>query len=556
MSKKTTPTKSASPAKRRRAAPAKPRQAVVVLGMHRSGTSALAGVLARLGCDLPTAIMPANESNPKGFYESLRAYEMNDAILTSGGSSWDDWQPFNPSWFASARMDEFLERGAGVLEDEYGDSRLFVLKDPRICRLMPFWSALFAAQKITPVYVLAHRNPIEVARSLETREGWPRAAGLLLWLRHVLEAEAGSRGATRCFTSYDRLLAGWAGVVEDIHARTGLNFPRFSDSVGVEIDEFLTSGLRNSVEKVEAVAENPMVSAWVRASFEIMERWAEAGEDEADQVRLDEIRAEFDMASPMFGPMFHAMRAQSAQAAATLEASHRDRAAEIAYASKKYDELLAETEQRLQEQKSESDQELQQLEEQLKALEEDRWQIKSALEQRSQEAEDVGRQNAEHTARIVALEAELEATRDEKIALIQERDQDLAALGHERDQLRKSARMMRLKLQEEFESQLKDVLTAHRKHADAYSAGLEDEIRSLTTALEMARQDAEHQAGGLQRVTEDRDRSIMEREALAETRQQQQQQIAELEHRVAAYANSTSWKLTGPLRRIVRLLRR
>jgi len=50
----------------------KSRNAVVVLGMHRSGTSALAGVLARLGCDLPQTLMPTNDFNAKGYYESLR----------------------------------------------------------------------------------------------------------------------------------------------------------------------------------------------------------------------------------------------------------------------------------------------------------------------------------------------------------------------------------------------------------------------------------------------------------------------------------------------------
>ena len=571
----------------------KSRHAVVVLGMHRSGTSALAGVLARLGCDLPDAIMPANEFNPKGFYESLKVYNLNDAILASGGSSWDDWQTFNPGWFRSPRLDEFLERGAEVLREEYGKSRLFVLKDPRICRLMAFWTQLFAEQKIQPVYVLTHRNPIEVARSLETREEWPLAAGLLLWLRHVLEAEAGSRGARRCFASYDRLLDNWAGTVQRICERTGISFPRFSDSVGVEIDEFLSRSLRNSVEKVEAVSGNPMVSAWVRATFEIMERWADAGESEADYAQLDEIRDELDTASPMFSPLVHAMRARSVRDAAALETMTSERAAELRHAAEKYDELLSETRQAQAEAESrlaqlgqtgqevaqlrsdlaarqqafaalegqrleadrlkielttrleDSDRRIEELTRELKETEEDRWQIRSALEQRSQEAEDVGRQNQQNAALAEALETQLETLRAEQATLVAERDQ-----------LRKSARLMRAKLQEDFETQLKAVLAGQRKLADDHSAALQEEIRSLGVALDETRQAAEHKAEEMRRLAEDRDRSIAEREAQAETLGRQQQRIAELEHMAAAYANSTSWKITAPLRRIVTVLRR
>lgn len=584
----------------------KSRHAVVVLGMHRSGTSALAGMLARLGCDLPEAIMPPNEFNPKGFYESLKAYNLNDAILASGGSSWDDWQTFNPGWYDSPRLEEFLERGGEALQEEYGKSRLFVLKDPRICRLMPFWTRLFADRKITPVYVVIHRNPIEVARSLETREGWPLAAGLLLWLRHVLEAEAGSRCARRCFTSYDRLLDSWGGVAQAIRERTKISFPRFSDSVGAEIEEFLSSNLRHSVEKVEAVSGNPMVSDWVRATFGIMERWVDAGEDEADHAQLDEIRAAFDKALPVFSPLFHALRSQGDRDAAALEKMTAEREAELRHAAEKYDELLSETQQaqaeaenrgaqleqigqeaarlrgdlatgqqalealrgqkaeaeranaQLTAQLEESTERLDVLKQQLKETEDERWQIRSTLEQRNQEIEDMARQSAQAEARAEALAVELERLSAEQAGLKSERDSLLseqARLVAERDQSQKSARVMRSKLEEDFETRLKETLVAQRQLADDRCAGLSREIHDLEAALETSRREAENRAEEMQRLSSDRDLGITEREAQAEILHQQQLRIAELEQMTEAYVNSTSWKVTAPLRRIVRTLR-
>ena len=297
----------------------KSRHAVVVLGMHRSGTSALAGVLARLGCDLPEEIMPAHEFNPKGFYESLKAYNLNNAILAAGGSSWDDWQSFNPAWVSSPLSAEFRERGGKVLEEEYGDSSLFLLKDPRICRLLPFWQQLFDAQQIQPTYVLTHRNPLEVARSLQKREGWPMAAGLLLWLRHVLDAEVGTRGMQRCFTSYDRLLTDWTGTMEMILSRTGLVLPHACADVAGEVESFLSASLRHSAEPAAAVAETTPGVDWGRTSFEILERWADQGEQKSDYPALDRIRSEFDAMTSMFGPVYQSLRQSSAEKTQELD---------------------------------------------------------------------------------------------------------------------------------------------------------------------------------------------------------------------------------------------
>ena len=86
------------------------RTAVLVLGMHRSGTSALAGTIGLLGCDLPTDLMPPTDANPKGYFEAYGAYFLNDAILESAGSAWHDWQEFNPRWMSSPKADDYKDK--------------------------------------------------------------------------------------------------------------------------------------------------------------------------------------------------------------------------------------------------------------------------------------------------------------------------------------------------------------------------------------------------------------------------------------------------------------
>src|SRR5262249_55069687 len=142
------------------------RTCVLVLGMHRSGTSAVSRVLNLLGCDLPTTLMPAGEGNETGHWESHPIAQFNDRLLSSAGSSWDDWLPVNPGWYSSPKAAQFQEEALSLLDKEFGASRLFVLKDPCICRLAPFWLNVLAMHGAVPRMILPVRNPLEVAMSL------------------------------------------------------------------------------------------------------------------------------------------------------------------------------------------------------------------------------------------------------------------------------------------------------------------------------------------------------------------------------------------------------
>src|SRR5262249_46234505 len=104
-----------------------PKTALLVAGMHRSGTSALARVLSLLGCDLPKPLMGGGASNEAGHWEREAIADFNDALLESAGSSWHDWLAFNPGWYRSPKGEEFKERAAALLAQEFGASRLFVL---------------------------------------------------------------------------------------------------------------------------------------------------------------------------------------------------------------------------------------------------------------------------------------------------------------------------------------------------------------------------------------------------------------------------------------------
>ena len=68
---------------------------IVVLGMHRSGTSSAAGAFVGLGAAAPQHLIAPNADNERGFWESPVIVDLNNAILAAGGSDWKDWRKFN-----------------------------------------------------------------------------------------------------------------------------------------------------------------------------------------------------------------------------------------------------------------------------------------------------------------------------------------------------------------------------------------------------------------------------------------------------------------------------
>ena len=280
-------------------APAKP-VGVIVLGMHRSGTSALSGLLNLLGCTLPAELIPGNPTNEKGHFESIAIRDLMDQALDTAASHWDDWLPISEGWFNSALAEDFQATAVELLAQEYGSSRLFTIKNPRICRLVPFWNNVWDAAGVDARFVLIHRNPIEVAASLEKRNGIDPQLGMLIWLRHVLAAEADTRDRARSFTSYTHLLQNWQRTAEKLQSDLKLSFPRFSLGVTEDVEAFLSPSLRHHNDTSNTSLNSPIVSSWVRDVCTIMDRWSEHGENKKDYAPLDEILAAFNASAPTF----------------------------------------------------------------------------------------------------------------------------------------------------------------------------------------------------------------------------------------------------------------
>jgi len=277
------------------------RDGFLVLGMHRSGTSAISGTLAKLGATPPKTLMEGHPDNLKGHWESLAITLMHDELLESAGSRWNDWRPFNLDWFDTPVAARFKERAKTLLASEFGEAPAFVLKDPRICRFLRFWLDIFAEEGITPRLILPVRQPLEVAQSLKERDGFSLSEGLLLWLRHVLDAHRTTNALPRVIVSWADFLADWRRETARIGGEFGVLWPRLSDVTAAEIDDFLTVELKHNNASIEVARAHPDMHAWVMAAYEALLELSLNTTSNGALATLDDIQARFEEASSLFG---------------------------------------------------------------------------------------------------------------------------------------------------------------------------------------------------------------------------------------------------------------
>ena len=165
---------------------------IVVVGMHRSGTSLVASLLEACGVHLgdPGDLIPPAPDNPAGFWEHERITSINDRLLAEFGGGWDAPPLLAPDWHRSDRLGGLRAEAVDVVQ-RLSDHGTWGFKDPRVTLLLDFWADLCGPLRL----VVCLRNPLEVARSLQVRNGHSVPLALRLWwhyheaLKASLEAE-------------------------------------------------------------------------------------------------------------------------------------------------------------------------------------------------------------------------------------------------------------------------------------------------------------------------------------------------------------------------------
>lgn len=249
------------------ATPAGP-TAILMLGMHRSGTSVSTRVVSLLGADLGSGFLPPAADNPVGFWEHLGAHEIHERLLQALGREWHDVSEMPEGWLDHPATLVAIEELAALCRREFAESPLWAVKDPRMCRLVPVWLAALERLGVRATAAFVVRPPDEVAASLKTRDGWEEGHSHLMWVQHLLEAEQATRGIPRTMISYDRLMSDWRGAMQDTARDLQLQWPVAIADAAAKIDEFIDpSGFRHHRGRsgAEAAARSDFIANLVQA---------------------------------------------------------------------------------------------------------------------------------------------------------------------------------------------------------------------------------------------------------------------------------------------------
>lgn len=275
------------------------RTAIVVLGMQRSGTSALTRVLSLLGASLPRNLVAHGLGNETGHWEPAAAIRLNDEILERVGSSVNDLDLPSDARFEMLAAAGFVDRLKALIADEYADAATFVVKDPRIALVFPLWEAALVESNIRCVVAIISRNPVEVALSMRQRQDlagdaqpWPLERGGLTWLRYNLAAERHTRNSRRVFCEFSRLLDDWRSVARRLGDTLDVSWPISAAQAAPDIDAFLSRGLRHHRERDDFGSDPGIWSEWIAPVFSQLRA---AGEGRVpDRVILDAVRQSFE----------------------------------------------------------------------------------------------------------------------------------------------------------------------------------------------------------------------------------------------------------------------
>ena len=299
-------------------------QCILILGPHRSGTSALTGVLKLLGVDLGDELLPPKLDNPRGYWEHSKVFELHEELLSAVGSSWHDTRPMPLGWQELEDTVDARRNLRSFLEETFRGQPLWGVKDPRLCRLLPLWVDVLEELGVDARFVILVRNPIEVAHSLERRNRFSFHKSLMLYLSEMLAAIAHTAGRPRTFVSYAALLKDWREVVIRAGAELQIAWPDDPTSHAQEVADFLSRSERHHRADLEDLVGNPLLPSSIAELHEALEG--------ASQGHLDDLAPAFHAAdhalrsaTSLLGPEVESLKAEVARLSSQLEAlEHRD----------------------------------------------------------------------------------------------------------------------------------------------------------------------------------------------------------------------------------------
>ncbi len=223
------------------------RPIVVILGMHRSGTSLVANFMNAIGVDFGPDRMPADEFNAAGYWESDAIYQIHEKILYELHCTWQGVPLQLPvNWWRNSNIQQLKSGLLDFVRSECERTdKIWGFKDPRTAILLPLWQEIFDELQLEPHYILAVRHPGSVAASLSRRNDFSSSHSQALWLRTNLDALSLTRNHLRVIVDYDRWFdSGWEqarAVIDSLNLSRSISEAQIAEA----LDQVIHPGLRH-----------------------------------------------------------------------------------------------------------------------------------------------------------------------------------------------------------------------------------------------------------------------------------------------------------------------
>jgi len=248
---------------------------VVVLGMHRSGTSFLTKSLELLGVGLGDRLMEPAGDNPKGFWDDQEVVDINIEILKTQDADFADLRFKLPTKDSESTLQPLFDRAVTLVSNRISTFSRWAFKDPRTCRTIAFWRAAIEAAGASPKFVIAIRNPLEVAASLRSRNELPTIHGLYSWLQHTIPAFTETQGFPRVVVEYEEILSDPRKQLARIGNALSLPLPNHdSPEMQAYSQDFLDTSMRHHCSTLEDLSGDAKVPREVIEVYQIARRVA------------------------------------------------------------------------------------------------------------------------------------------------------------------------------------------------------------------------------------------------------------------------------------------
>ncbi len=222
-------------------------RAICILGMHRSGTSSIAGALNFLGVYLgdPAVLAAPGPDNAKGFWENPDLRKLQQRLLASLNRTWHTVQPLPPNWMHTEAILPLKRELADLITAGFAGHPLWGWKDPQTCLLLPLWRELLKPRHTDLACLFIVRNPADVAASLAARNGIPFEVALGIWLHYNVVALRDAAGLPIVFLGYENFLARWELELRRCAAGLGLAWPQEEAKLRKQMNGFIDPKLRH-----------------------------------------------------------------------------------------------------------------------------------------------------------------------------------------------------------------------------------------------------------------------------------------------------------------------